>query len=827
MRERAPRRLELQAKLLFDGCEDAWCGARRVAGAPGATKPLHVKLEIVESRKAGLVDDGPADSRFEDAHEPGQRDTLSGHEELAVNRHGQRASKIGCHHREPLRVAPSAGTRGSCCVARASRGDGFLELRFALRYAQHVDVHTPRFQMEVQVEPLAQEIPEHACELLVCRTLWDVGDNVVAFCAEPVWPDNLVRTNAKGLCNQWPEPRCAVGDATHLDAAGGREDRNPVDVRGDLGASNRGDFESVRRLGVQREPGRRDKHDGGVPTQGGDELFQAHIELLQFFLGRRGDIVERIQDLLNAQRKPAEYLQNHAVLSRHFEDGFFIGVTQSQSRLRGRLEEAHSASGFRPRDIPGLHNGLIDPAEMIIRAFHLWERTRWPGRNGRVRYAHTLFNLYVIRCLALLSMRVWDDGAKGAADRLSQVQGVLDGLWRIRVADHPVLVRDARWLVPMAQSPATDELGAYFDVAEKVATSLSEDDRIEIHKAGVRMVGGHLRSQIRYYALKKRVPLDDISLVLITRGSNALDFALLIQELVPLLEAYEQAWRGDDRQRRLELADAICQGISPDPELFLNRVELLGAYSTIEHLFVATDPEGRAAYTPMGRRHMQLLEEYEARIGRVSKGLAEDCAHFRPAVGTYSPYGVLFGFSSDLIGHMALKTVDPAAVTRFGLEDVFVAGDAEKLAWVSGWRKLPHLAPEVARQFDYPQQFAEEIFGRIEEALPRRVSGGEASADVQTGRIFIVSDDELRSHSKAVVKAESYDEVQLLSDRREGRALLSYRTASGWVAIRKDVLTEVLGAGRDADVVGLPHAAADALKLMCRSLIVLPASSST
>ena len=33
------------------------------------------------------------------------------------------------------------------------------------------------------------------------------------------------------------------------------------------------------------------------------------------------------------------------------------------------------------------------------------------------------------------------------------------------------------------------------------------------------------------------------SLVLSTRDSNALDFALLIQELVPLLEAYEHAWQ--------------------------------------------------------------------------------------------------------------------------------------------------------------------------------------------------------------------------------------------------------------------------------------------
>src|SRR5688572_13082722 len=282
----------------------------------------------------------------------------------------------------------------------------------------------------------------------------------------------------------------------------------------------------------------------------GQVPFQSHLELLQFFLAHRDDIVERIQGVLNAQRKPIEYLQDGSLLSRHFEDCFFIGVTHSQSRLRGQLEEAHWASGFRPRELPGLHNGLVDPAEMMIRGFHLWRQTRWPGRNGRVRYAHTLFDLYVIRCLELLSMRLWDaglvrrslgeGGSSSAGDRLSQVQGVLDQLWTTTPADQPVLVRDARWLIQMAQSPATDDLGAYFDVAEKVA-SLPEEDRIAIHKAGVRMAAGHLRSQIHYYATKKAVALDDKSLMLSIRNTNALDYALLIQDLVPLLEAYEHA----------------------------------------------------------------------------------------------------------------------------------------------------------------------------------------------------------------------------------------------------------------------------------------------
>jgi hypothetical protein len=147
-----------------------------------------------------------------------------------------------------------------------------------------------------------------------------------------------------------------------------------------------------------------------------------HVELLQFFLAHRDEVVEKIQGLLNAQRKPIEYLRDGPLLSRHLEYCFssLNGVTRDQSRFRGQLEEARWANGFRPRESPGLYNDVVDPAEMMVRAFHLWQQTHWPGHSGRLRYAHTLFNLYVIRCLALLSLRLWDAGSSEAGDRLSQ-----------------------------------------------------------------------------------------------------------------------------------------------------------------------------------------------------------------------------------------------------------------------------------------------------------------------------------------------------------------------------------------------------------------------
>jgi hypothetical protein len=147
----------------------------------------------------------------------------------------------------------------------------------------------------------------------------------------------------------------------------------------------------------------------------------------------------------------------------------------------------------------------------------------------------------------------------------------------------------------------------------------------------------------------------------------------------------------------------------------------------------------------------------------------------------------------------------------------------------------------VVQLFDYPQQFAEDVFDRIEQALRRRVSDDEANAGARTGRLFIPAEDPLQADSTAPVipdlplryisssdqeivaahKAESSDEAQLSSDRREGRCVLSYRTPGGWVAIAKTLLTEVLGAGQDVKVPGLPPGATGVLKLTCPNLVVL------
>jgi hypothetical protein len=244
---------------------------------------------------------------------------------------------------------------------------------------------------------------------------------------------------------------------------------------------------------------------------------------------------------------------------------------------------------------------------------------------------------------------------------------------------------------------------------------------------------------------------------------------------------------------------------------------------------------------------VQLLKEYGALIDRLIKSLRDDFPHFRPVDGGYSPYGVIFGLPSHLIEHMALKAFEHDAETRFSLENVFedtVFDDrdtsAAKLAWVNGWRKLPHIDPQVQRLYDYPQQFAEDVYDRIESELKRHDLNAEACDGSRTGRLYIVFGDDPETDSKASAipelparyfgssdrqivaahQAEPYDRAQLLAGRREGHFLVSYETPGGWIALKKDLLTEVVGAGRDARIVGLPLDAAQVLRLMCTDLII-------
>lgn len=318
------------------------------------------------------------------------------------------------------------------------------------------------------------------------------------------------------------------------------------------------------------------------------EAFSEYVVLLGAFLDRRGAIVERIEaQLLNVQGKPASARRDRPFFEHALATCFYgaPGLAPDVWRLKGRLAARHAADGFKTVAIDR-HVTELDPVELIGRAYLIWRQSRWPGRSGRLTFACAIYVVFMLRELERLSLRVWDGGEAVAGVRLSEVQHLLE---RLNAApSSPVFVRDARWLVQTAQGPLTLDLAPYFTIMRAVGRSFDPATRLGLHDAGARLAGGHLRSQLRYRVWSSGRPADDPEVLAFTRNSNAMDLALLICDLVPLLEAYKAATIAaeTDNDARLALADAILQGFSADPDLTVTRFDLLRPYTTLETLFV-------------------------------------------------------------------------------------------------------------------------------------------------------------------------------------------------------------------------------------------------
>ena len=170
-----------------------------------------------------------------------------------------------------------------------------------------------------------------------------------------------------------------------------------------------------------------------------------------------------------------------------------------------------------------------------------------------------------------------------------------------------------------------------------------------------------------------------------------MDMALLVRDLVPLLDAYSAACERQDGDARLALADAILQGLSADPELLLTRLDLLGPSTMIEDLFVDRGDAGAAPYTAMGEVHREYLARYGELVGRTAESLLQDSRAFDPAHAAYSPLGIVYGFCADLFSNMVLNTLRSPSSPDLSLEDVFISRGRleEKRTQAHEWERLP------------------------------------------------------------------------------------------------------------------------------------------
>jgi hypothetical protein len=527
--------------------------------------------------------------------------------------------------------------------------------------------------------------------------------------------------------------------------------------------------------------------------------FGGQLALLRAFLERRRDIVELIdRDVLNVRGKRVP------------------GLPRELARMEEELASSHLADGFDPIAFEGSSHDF-DPAALVARAHRHWEHHRWPGRNVRLPFAGRVLYVFILRQLQHLSLRIWDEGDAAAAARLQEIQALLDALYGATIGD--ALVRDARWLIQTAQGPLTRRLDPYFRIAERISASFSNPGGLDIHKAGAVLTSGHLRSQLRHRASETNRPIDDPEVLATTRNSNSMDAALLVRDLVPLLEEY-----GTAEQARPALADAIFQGVSADPELFLTRLDLLGPCTMIEDIFVVAGEDGPPRYSPMGLAHGEFLERYSRLIGQHAESLRDDAIALDPRDRAYSPLGIAFGFCADLLSNMSLDTLLAQPSFGLSLEDMFDSRDGldHKRARAEGWKN------------GYSGAWAAQMFDRTMDALRARArhkDRANASA-VPDARLFLDSAPEgavpAQEHcvtsdlQRALATgATAFPKGQIVRDRNEGRFLASADEDGKWFGISKVILTLCTGQGHDALLTGVPPAVVDTLRLTCPGLIVM------
>ena len=576
--------------------------------------------------------------------------------------------------------------------------------------------------------------------------------------------------------------------------------------------------------------------------------FRDHIRLLEQFLAGRQQIVDDIdRTLLNVRGKATAQGTDRAFFDDILTDCFFESpaVSSEGFRLKGQLAAAHLADGFDPV-LADDYSRDIDPVGLVRYAQHVWDRTRWPGRNGRIAYAQSLYAVFVLRQLAHLSLRIWDEENQIASKRLQQVQRLLDLLNTPGAAP---IVRDARWLIQIAQGPLTTHLKPYFVIADRVAGSFTDRDRIEIHKAGAALAGGHMRSQLRHRSWQTGWAYDDRQVIALAHLSNSMDIALLMRDLIPLLEAYNAACQEPDGNERLELADAILQGLSADPELLLTRLDLLGPLTMIEDLFAARGEDGEMRYTTEGQAHREYLEKYAALIGQAAASLKKDALSLDPAHVVYSPLGIVYGFCADLLSNMVLNTLHASSSASLSFEDTFISlGQLEqKRARAQEWQCL---AKEEGERdaFEYSTEWAAAMFARMTSGLDARAARptepnasafpaarlyvvprgatvdswpeGQMPAGIVSAQEHCLTSDVARARDTA---ATALSRSRLSADRAEGRFLASIEAGGEWFAVSKALLTICTSQGKDALIRDVPPGVIDILRLTCGELLVLPA----
>jgi hypothetical protein len=247
-----------------------------------------------------------------------------------------------------------------------------------------------------------------------------------------------------------------------------------------------------------------------------------------------------------------------------------------------------------------------------------------------------LFEYYLVNVLALLSLRVWDEGDADA--RLDRIGGLLDRLQGPGGSGQR-FVGDAETLLLIATS--------HFEVVEigyerllARARSLNGPHQRKIALGHAASMGCHLR-----FGFEATYGRDTI----VMRDDNVADYPWLCYALLTLMREYDRA--PDDTA----VVEALLNGLSGDARAFVGEA-----------------PASLAAHAPD-------RDELRDRLRWKRDGLVTAFEPYRPSGDRYSPLAFFFNFSHNVLKGIVADALLQSRPWRVSFNDLLssAARDAE------------------------------------------------------------------------------------------------------------------------------------------------------
>ena len=320
---------------------------------------------------------------------------------------------------------------------------------------------------------------------------------------------------------------------------------------------------------------------------------------------------------------------------------FQTGATAfSLERLVHRFDALNHRDGFHVlNDWDGVadqHNADIIPVDVLS----FVQRADTAAGAERTALA-VLLDYYVLYLLALLSLRVWDEGdANENLDELQRLLGELQG----PKGSGQRFVSDAETLILLATSHFEADESAYDRLLDRVR-NLDEVHRTRLALAHAAILSSHLR-----FGFEATYARDIVAM----RKDNVADYPWLLFALRTLLEVYARLCEDNvSSVERDRVVEGLVNGLSPDPRAF-----------------VGEPPPALAAHEAELGRFRQLFREHRT-------DLLEEFVRFAPSEASYSPISFYFNFTHNLLKAVVVDALLRGEPWRTGLNDLLTGVSVE------------------------------------------------------------------------------------------------------------------------------------------------------